>query len=148
MLRIDRDNLALMRRIEGASSGYKRALVKPKHFQEPHMGLFPRWAISRAAVKSYQFCVQQSPPMSSPDELRVVHALCSVFILPKIDGCETAFAVSPYNIRSDVFLAMKAAPDRSPHLQLSWSRELEVFNTTTGMKMFKEKENYIYLYCF
>lgn len=42
MLRIDRDNLALMHRLEGASSGYTKELVKPKHFQEPHMGVFPR----------------------------------------------------------------------------------------------------------
>lgn len=41
--RIDRDNLALMHRIESASSSYNKALIKPKHFQEPHMGLFPRW---------------------------------------------------------------------------------------------------------
>lgn len=42
MLRIDRDNLALMRRIGKASSNYNKALVKPKHFRESHMGLFPR----------------------------------------------------------------------------------------------------------
>lgn len=41
--RIDRDNLALMHRIERASSSYNRTLIKPKHFQEPHMGLFPRY---------------------------------------------------------------------------------------------------------
>jgi len=41
-MRIDRDNMALLRRLGTASSGYNKALLKPKHFQEPHMGLFPR----------------------------------------------------------------------------------------------------------
>ncbi|CAN0113191.1 unnamed protein product, partial [Pylaiella littoralis] len=49
LLRIDKDNLALMHRLKGVSSGYKKSLVKPKHFQEPHMGLFPR---SEQSVKS------------------------------------------------------------------------------------------------
>ena len=42
LLRIDRANSALLHRLETASSGYSKALLKPKHFQEPHMGLFPR----------------------------------------------------------------------------------------------------------
>ncbi|CAM9905411.1 unnamed protein product [Scytosiphon promiscuus] len=49
LLRIDRANLALMHRLENASSGYSKEIVKPKHFQEPHMGLFPR---SEQSVKS------------------------------------------------------------------------------------------------
>ncbi|CAM9537920.1 unnamed protein product [Ectocarpus sp. 13 AM-2016] len=49
LVRIDRDNLALMHRLETASSGYNKALVKPKYFQQPHMGLFPR---SEQSVKS------------------------------------------------------------------------------------------------
>lgn len=42
LLRIDKDNLALMNRLKGVSSGYNKELVKPKYFQQPHMGLFPR----------------------------------------------------------------------------------------------------------
>lgn len=42
LLRIDRANSALLHRLETTSSGYNKALLKPKHFQEPHMGLFPR----------------------------------------------------------------------------------------------------------
>ncbi|CBJ29297.1 conserved unknown protein [Ectocarpus siliculosus] len=49
LVRIDRDNLALMHRLETASSGYNKALVKPKYFRQPHMGLFPR---SEQSVKS------------------------------------------------------------------------------------------------
>ncbi|CAM9516695.1 unnamed protein product, partial [Ectocarpus fasciculatus] len=49
LVRIDRANLALMHRLETASSGYNKALVKPKYFQQPHMGLFPR---SEQSVKS------------------------------------------------------------------------------------------------
>eukprot|EP00903_Cladosiphon_okamuranus_P006276 g6158.t1 len=49
LLRIDRANSALLHRLETTSSGYNKALVKPKHFQEPHMGLFPR---SEQSVKS------------------------------------------------------------------------------------------------
>lgn len=42
MIEIDHENLALMHRLEKASSYYKRSDVRPKHFQEPNRGLFPR----------------------------------------------------------------------------------------------------------
>lgn len=42
MQRIDQDNLAMMHRLESASSVYSQYLLKPKHFQDPRLGLYPR----------------------------------------------------------------------------------------------------------
>ncbi|CAN0120416.1 unnamed protein product, partial [Discosporangium mesarthrocarpum] len=42
IVRIEKENLYLMHRIEGVKSGYSRERIRPTHFRVPHMGLFPR----------------------------------------------------------------------------------------------------------
>ncbi|CAM9119782.1 unnamed protein product [Hapterophycus canaliculatus] len=66
LLRIDRANLALMHRLENASSGYNKEIVKPKHFQEPHMGLFPRseHSVKSAGSKSHKRARSTGPSTS------------------------------------------------------------------------------------
>ena len=71
MQRIDQDNLAMMHRLESASSAYSQYLLKPKHFQDPRLGLYPRWvAVSMARRKRLLLRTGGAVAIRTRDELK------------------------------------------------------------------------------